>query len=52
MDRFGNQPWNWVISSCSAAMSRFSRGQYIFNPMGKGDVDDPLVLSLQMSFSF
>ena len=26
--------------------------QYIFNPMGKGDVDDPLLLGLQMSFSF
>ncbi|WP_413357849.1 carbohydrate porin [Prochlorococcus sp. MIT 1201] len=26
--------------------------QYIFNPMGKGDVDDPLVLGLPMSFSF
>ena len=26
--------------------------QYIFNPMGTGEVDDPFVLGVQMSFSF
>ena len=42
---------HWTLK-ITASQSRFSRGQYIFNPMGKGDADDPLVLSLQMSFSF